>query len=1025
MGDFEKRRLSNMFSSLRPKQKAAELKKKILQSRSSLSALVLANAENNLYLCQNGIDMPIFTSEVKGIKPTVAKKISPKEITIFESIENETDNDESQREVNDVGKHTPHILEIVEKHKHKIILDVQKLLRSNNNFDSKENLNDDEYIAVNNITAEAYMKDVFNAAHMERLNLETQSRESIVNAVDTSDKLYTPEATIIDNIEAHAALIQVILKYELEVSRMPHYKWNENFSVTAKKILKLHSDFQLNEDLSILFAKWTAYVGTHQQYPLSLESFHTILEKMICQCTKAKRNKAFKIKLPGVKISPAAIARVLKAGIVQKGISDSSNSNNIHLKAKTEVVKFFWKSAYELFDNFLSFVENLHYDINSSNVLAKGQTLKKMFIIIKKFENIEIPDDYEERNFKECVKESLIFGTKEHLKKNININVLEDPNLSTSKVVELINILKFVLRHLEEFDGIYGLVFEFFYKESTYELLFSVYDSELTKIIKPAISIIGKIKNEDIKDYNEADKDGLNKIIELYSELKNFTDHVEKKLGNGNFNLKKYKQWFIAEIDVWRKLIETRDLIRIDKSIEIDELKPEFYNAKYSSSAIDTIQILYGTKKFWENLNWFNTSEKENLVEKIAMDICHVSVMYFERFMEKIEKSVENEKKTIDKVSSHLSVAIGNYKHICENNQNLMNEFILNNKITDVSGIQKHVDNTKENLCEKVHQLLATILKLLYPTIREMIVENAKNKNFNDHDFFMSLTRHIEDMLTILHDELARNEFGVAKSILLRDILEMFSEIAQDSINEKMSQIFFINLLEIFSSLKHTFQYIESESTINKNKKAQKIEKLLEYYAVDTSQLILRYFKDRYEIQKQAGKNLSNPQRFLTVKCAFRGLKLKIEILNANELNTYEMNRKFDSYVKFYIIPERLFPTHQNFKTKVQQNNNFPLYEEAFEIELTEEQKNMKDAILYFNIKHKYLIASNDSIGEAFLSFKDILEESKNANPVKLTLTRLQSDDLESFKAIQYRSQTGDKETKDMLVKFTKLPKAI
>lgn len=101
-----------------------------------------------------------------------------------------------------------------------------------------------------------------------------------------------------------------------------------------------------------------------------------------------------------------------------------------------------------------------------------------------------------------------------------------------------------------------------FYKESTYELLFSVYDSELTKIIKPAISIIGKIKNEDIKDYNEADKDGLNKIIELYSELKNFTDHVEKKLANGNFNLKEYKQWFIAEIDVWRKLIETRDLIR-------------------------------------------------------------------------------------------------------------------------------------------------------------------------------------------------------------------------------------------------------------------------------------------------------------------------------------------------------------------------------------------------------------------------------------------------------------------------------
>ena len=404
------------------------------------------------------------------------------------------------------------------------------------------------------------------------------------------------------------------------------------------------------------------------------------------------------------------------------------------------------------------------------------------------------------------------------------------------------------------------------------------------------------------------------------------------------------------------------------------------------------MQILYGTKKFWEDLKWFDTSEKENLVEKIAMDICHVSIMYFERFIEKIENCVENEKRTIDKVSSHLSVAIGNYKYICENNQILMNEFIKKNKITNKSGIQKHVDNTKENLCEKVHQLLATILKLLYPTMREMIVENAKDKNFIDYEIFMCLTKHIKDMLTILHDELARHEFGVAKSILWRDILEMFSEITQDSINQKMSQDFFVNLLKIFYSLKHTFQYIETEGTINKNKKAQKIEKLLEYYAIDTPQLILRYYKDRYEIQQQASKNCPNPHRFLTVKCAFSGLKLKIEILNANELITSEMNKKCDSYVKFHIVPDKSFPTHQNFKTKVKQNNHFPLYEEAFEIELTEEQKNMKNAIIYFNIKNKYLIASNDSIAEAFLSFEDIPEDTKKAKPMQLTLTKLHSD---------------------------------
>jgi len=334
------------------------------------------------------------------------------------------------------------------------------LFNSDKKFNSMENINDDEYFAVNNVTAHAYMEDVFSAANIEKWHIKKQSTESLDSQVDTFC-IVSPKTTIIDNIEAHAALIQIILTYELEVSKIPHYKWNESFSMTARKVLKIHSEYRVLEESSIIFAKWIAYIETHQQHPLSLEIFHIILDNIICQSTKPKRKKAFKIKLPGqIKIYPGALARVLKVGIVQRGIPDSSYSNSIHLKAKTDVVKFFWKSAYKLFDNFLSFIHDLHYDLKSSDVLAKGQTLKKICIIIGKFENIEIPDDYEERNFKECIKESLIYGTKEHLKKNINHNVLEDSKLSMKKIDELIIILKFVQRHLKEFDEAFGLVFK-------------------------------------------------------------------------------------------------------------------------------------------------------------------------------------------------------------------------------------------------------------------------------------------------------------------------------------------------------------------------------------------------------------------------------------------------------------------------------------------------------------------------------------------------------------------------------------
>lgn len=63
--------------------------------------------------------------------------------------------------------------------------------------------------------------------------------------------------------------------------------------------------------------------------------------------------------------------------------------------------------------------------------------------------------------------------------------------------------------------------------------------------------------------------------------------------------------------------------------------------------------------------------------------------------------------------------------------------------------------------------------------------------------------------------------------------------------------------------------------------------------------------------------------------------------------------------------------------------------------DLTSEQRNMKDAIIFFNIKDKVLLGSNQCLAEAFLSFNDIPEfshQQKMTKQIHLTLTRLQSD---------------------------------
>lgn len=66
--------------------------------------------------------------------------------------------------------------------------------------------------------------------------------------------------------------------------------------------------------------------------------------------------------------------------------------------------------------------------------------------------------------------------------------------------------------------------------------------------------------------------------------------------------------------------------------------------------------------------------------------------------------------------------------------------------------------------------------------------------------------------------------------------------------------------------------------------------------------------------------------------------------------------------------------------------------------ELTQEQRDMKDAIIFFNIKDKSLFGTSECLAEAFLSFKDIPDYSEctvdttNTKQIHLTLTRLQSD---------------------------------
>lgn len=408
-----------------------------------------------------------------------------------------------------------------------------------------------------------------------------------------------------------------------------------------------------------------------------------------------------------------------------------------------------------------------------------------------------------------------------------------------------------------------------------------------------------------------------------------------------------------------------------------------------SSSAVDTMQILYSVKGFWEKVDWLNSDEESELAKHVAGDINRFAIVYFDSLIFKIENS-DSMKINGDffNVPVEMSVAVANFNYVSTEIDILIKE-LTKNKATDKINVEKAISNTRAYADNAINKLLESTLMKSSTSIQKLMVEGAQS-NSHGEDIADRLITYIEQILSTLFDDLPEKHFDTTKTIMWNQILKILSELIQNSITKQKPPAFFSNLRTIHIILKQIFKM---NDTIQDDKKEEQIEYFLECYGFNTSRLIHQYYKDRYELQQKINMSPFNPFGVLTIHCFFIGNVLKIEILNARNLIPIgPSSKKCDSFVKVNLIPDNYFPCSPTYKTKVQQNTHFPLYDEHFEFVLTEEQRKMDDAIIFFNIKDKHLVGMfNECIAEAFVTFKDIPEFTAKVK-LHLTLTRLQCD---------------------------------
>ena len=357
----------------------------------------------------------------------------------------------------------------------------------------------------------------------------------------------------------------------------------------------------------------------------------------------------------------------------------------------------------------------------------------------------------------------------------------------------------------------------------------------------------------------------------------------------------------------------------------MDNLKTVSNDTKYSSSAVDTLTVLFSIKKFWEDLQWPDKSDSEKIIINISGDICRFSAIYFDNIVDRVEKLETMKHFGIFQVPLEVCIAACNIEFVSQGIQKLLTP--KNGEAPENEQSKNCIENTLKHGRSRAKKLIKRSIKKMVPSMRKLFIEGADVVKTNG-EVGDRVILYIDDAIVTFSKDLEEIDFLKAKQYLWQSVLDVFCELIGKSLELKREPIFYSNLKIIFQELQEIFTIsIESES-----ERIQKIEFLLNRHCLNTSKLIHQYFKDRYQMQQEISKTPFHLFGVLSIHCFFFHNVLKIEILNAKNLIPVGGNKKCDSFVKINIFPEENFANCQNYKTKVEIGTHFPLYDELFEM---------------------------------------------------------------------------------------------
>ncbi|CAL7938780.1 unnamed protein product [Xylocopa violacea] len=848
------------------------------------------------------------------------------------------------------------------------------------------------------------LKDIPTTGHTMWYSLEKKNKSKRRGVVKLR-LAFSAEHNAQVAAQEYRHLIRLLLLYEIETGKIEKYCWSGRWSAPAEVLLLQHSAQRGLLARNVTLAQWIEYARVHQEHPLNFTVFNKLAVDLL---------------------------RPLDGGLFS-----------------VDETRLFWDATKKVLYSCLNSIRKIRR-LTAGDKNAMTQ-LSAILGILSSISSLNVPEDinlfpmkmypwFPDPDEKQSVIQALIYtieqGGSEWFDHILNNNAPQSES-DEDALKYHIKVIQLVRADLQSAIDNYDKLFIKRVNVPYARCLYVMYEkriSDMCMIITE--DICGRLKRIEVENADVELNLGTT-LFELYLALQRYAVLGQVLCAEGQLERMKvqnYYEWFRAGVAHWLDIAVYKALKRIDRAVEFDTLQAVDNTVQYSSSAVDTLTIFYQIKVFWTQLAWPDIEGSYTFIVKIIDDICKCSIAYADKMAKKAELTTEleqlSESSVYEKkfyVSTAWCFAINNIDYIRTSIAPLANDLgfqsivdLMAEKRTQEEAdrcqqtLQLIIDNATDTVRNKIIDLLQVVANKMAPAMNRYLMEGAEliDTTSNSMD---RLLQYLDTNLMTLHDNLNKDNFERVLLVIWDIISDTLYQLVHTNLEKRRPPSFYSNLHRTLHTL---IKYFNTGADDAANVKVlEKIEYLLELHGLETGELIHRYRQERIKEQNELEESEYGQ---ITVRAQFVDNSLNIQILNARKLRPVDSNGTCDSYVKVKLLPEEKFTDMKSFKTHVQKENLYPLFDEIFNIPLTSEQRAIENAIVAFELKDKDFLRSR-FMAEAFLPFSEIPETGpdvriESLDQIHLKLSRPTKKSTDIIQALEQRK--GDNQATEFLSKL-------